>query len=119
VRDFDTGCIRIDDADINGDGSAVVNSDVTLVNVLGDCVDGFYDKRDADTEVNSGANAVSVDLAYALTDGAANVGVTEIIAVDNGSGVEFDQTDFVGAVEPGTSAQDAWWAGWIVEGSLD
>lgn len=119
VRDFDTGCIRIDDADINGDGSAVINSDVTLVNVLGDCVDGFYDKRDADTEVNSGANAVSVDLAYALTDGAANVGVTEITAVDNGSGFEFDQTDFVGAVAPGTSAQDAWWAGWIIEGSLD
>ncbi|MFT6287366.1 MAG: hypothetical protein ACJAYC_000712 [Halieaceae bacterium] len=119
VRDFDTGCIRIDDADVNGDDSLIISSDVTLVNVLGDCVDGFYDKRDADTDINSGANAVTIDDAYALTDGAANVVAPEIIAIDNGSGFVFDQTDYVGAVEPGTSAQDAWWAGWIVEGSLD
>ena len=42
-----------------------------------------------------------------------------IPAVDNGSGFEFDQTDYVGAVEPGTSAGDAWWSGWIIPGSLD
>jgi hypothetical protein len=78
---LDTGCIRIDDADINGDGSLVASSDVTLVNVLGECMDSFYDKRTADTEINSGANSVTVSSAYAL--------------------------------------MDAWWADWIIEGSLD
>ncbi len=68
VRDFDTGCIRIDDADTNGDTVADVFSAVTLVNVLGECTDGFYDKRVADSEINSIANSVTVDAAYALTD---------------------------------------------------
>ena len=44
VSDFDTGCVRIDDADVNGDGSLIVDSVIALVNVLGDCQDGFYDQ---------------------------------------------------------------------------
>lgn len=119
VKDFDTGCIRIDDADVNGDDSLVIESDVTLVNVIGECADAFYNKRDADTEVNSGNGTVTVDAAYALTNGAASVSASAITAVDNGSGFVFDETDFVGAVEPGTSADESWWSGWIVEGSLD
>jgi len=119
VTDFDIGCVRIDDADINGDGSDIVPSDVTLVNVLGMCADGFYAKRPADVAVNSGEAPVAYDAAYALTGGDAEVGETEIPAVDNGSGFTFEQTDYVGAVEPGTSAVNAWWAGWIIEGSLD
>ncbi|GAB5451682.1 MAG: hypothetical protein Hals2KO_20100 [Halioglobus sp.] len=118
VREFNKGCIRIDDADVNGDGSLIIESDVTLVNVLGECESGFYEKRMADMEVNSGDNAVSVDAAYALTNGAANVGDTDIPEVDNGSGFTFEDTDFVGAVEPGTSTANAWWNGWIIEGSL-
>jgi hypothetical protein len=119
VRDFNTGCIRIDDADVNGDDSLIIESDVTLVNVLGECADGFYDKRDADSQVNSGESSVTVDGAYALVDAAANVSAPSITAVDNGSGFVFDETNYVGAVEPGTSADDAWWAGWTIEGSLD
>ncbi|WP_101758741.1 hypothetical protein [Oceanicoccus sp. KOV_DT_Chl] len=126
VKDFDTGCIRIDDADTDGnpatgdaDGLEAF-SDVTLVNVLGDCEDGFYDKRAADTETNAVVNSVTVgaDSAYALTDGAALVGATTITAVNNGSGFTFDQTEYVGAVEPGTDEEDAWWSGWIIDGSL-
>jgi hypothetical protein len=120
VRDFDTGCVRIDDADANGDTVLDFFSDVTLVNVLGDCnPGGFYDKRVADTEIGSGANAVTVDAAYALTDPAASVAAPGIPAMDNGSGFVFDDTNYVGAVEPGTAAGDAWWAGWTIEGSLD
>ena len=81
--------------------------------------DGFYAKREADEEVNSGEAPVDIDAAYALTGGDAEVGATSIPAVDNGSGFTFEQTDYVGAVEPGTSAGSAWWAGWIIEGSLD
>lgn len=122
VKDFDVGCIRIDDADINGDGSVVVDSSVSLVNVLGECTDGFYNKRAADVEVNAGVatnTGVTVDAAYALTDAEALVVAPGITAVNNGSGFSFDDTDFVGAVEPGTSASAAWWSGWIIPGSLD
>ena len=119
IRDFDTGCIRIDDADVNGDGSTIVTSNVTLVNVLGECEDGFYNKRDADSETNSGAGSVTLDAAYALTDAEANVPTVNIPAVNNGSGFTFDNTDYVGAVEPGTSVGNTWWSGWIIPGSLD
>jgi hypothetical protein len=119
VKGFDTGCVRIDDADINGDGSNIVNSDVALVNLLGECLEGLYDKRVADTEVNVTAGTVTPDAAYALTGSTASVATPTIPAVDNGSGFSFDNTDFVGAVEPGTAAANAWWAGWTIEGSLN
>jgi hypothetical protein len=118
VRDFDVGCIRIDDADIDGDDTNDAFSSVTLVNVLGDCV-SYYQKREADSETNSGAASVTLDAAYALTSAGASVVAPGIPAVDNGSGFSFDDTDYVGAVEPGTSAANAWWSGWIIEGSLD
>ena len=47
VSDFNIGCVRIDDANVNGDDSLIVDSTIALVNVLGDCQDGFYDKRPA------------------------------------------------------------------------
>lgn len=119
VRDYDTGCIRIDDADINGDDSVIVSSDVTLVNVLGDCEDGYYDKRAADTEMNAMDGSVSVDAAYALTGAEASVAAPDITPIDNGSGFTFDSTDYIGAVPPGTAASEAWWAGWTIPGSLD
>ena len=37
----------------------------------------------------------------------------------HGSGFVFDNTGYIGAVAPGTSSSNAWWAGWIIEGSLD
>ena len=101
---------------IDPDSDAAVGP---LVNVLGDCLDGFYDKRDADTAVNAGATTVSVDGAWALTDAAAIVGNTAVPATDNGSGFTFEDTNYAGAVAPGTSAANAWWAGWTIPGSLD
>ncbi len=119
VRDFDTGCIRIDDADTDGDGNVDVNSTVALVNVIGECQDSFYDKRAADTETNAAAGTVTVDSAYALTDAAATLaGPVSIPATDNGSGFSFEATSFIGAVAPGTATGDAWWAGWTIPGSL-
>lgn len=118
VKGFDTGCVRIDDADVDEDGTIDVNSDVTLVNVLGDCADGFYDKRDADTADNAKGTTVTFDDAWAVNEVDAEVGLTVINAVNNGSGFMFDQTDYVGAVEPGTTAANAWWAGWTLPGTL-
>jgi hypothetical protein len=117
VRDFDTGCVRIDDAAVSG---STIPSAVSFVNVQGECVDGFYDTaRTANSSVNSGANGVTVDAAYALTNPSASVTAPGIPAVNNGSGFTFDNTDFVGAVKPGTAAANAWWADWTIEGSLD
>ena len=119
IKDFDTGCIRIDDADINGDGSSIISSHVALTNTLGDCENGLYAKREADTSTNAVTNSVTLDAAYALTEAAASVAPPDITAVDNGSGFDFDENNYVGAVAPGTDAGDAWWAGWTIEGSLE
>lgn len=119
IRNFNTGCVRIDDADIDGDDTLEFFSDVTLVNVLGECMDGFYTDRAADTAMNAGANLVTVDSAWALVDPEASVPEMDFEEVDNGSGFTFDNTDYVGAVPPGTSPADAWWNGWIIPGSLD
>lgn len=119
VKGFDTGCIRIDDADTDLDGSVDTLSDVTLVNVFGECEDGLYDKRDADTAENAVETTVTLDTAYALVEFDAELGqAVDIPAVDNGSGFTFDSTDYVGAVAPGTAQADAWWAGWTIPGSL-
>ena len=117
VRDFGTGCIRIDDAKVSGN---TILSDVNFVNVVGECIGGYYDTaRTANTSVNSAAGTVTVDAAYALTDAAASVPAPGIPAINNGSGFVFDNTDFIGAVKPGTAAANTWWADWIIEGSLD
>ncbi|MDP9139802.1 MAG: hypothetical protein M3O62_03305, partial [Pseudomonadota bacterium] len=119
VSGFDTGCIRIDDADTDLDGDIDENSTVALTNVLGDCEDGFYDKRAADSETNAVASALTFDDAFAITQPAASLaGAPAITAVNPASGFIFEQTDYVGAVEPGTSAEDAWWAGWTITNSV-
>lgn len=113
-------CVRIDDSDHDGDdATAVIPSDVTLTNVIGECTDDFYARRDADT-VNGtvGAADVDVDAAGALVGAAAAV-VNAWEPVDNGSGFVFENTNYVGAVAPGTAEADAWWAGWVIPGSME
>ena len=120
VMGFDEGCVRIDDSDTNNDDTIDSFSVVGLTNVLGDCADGFYTHRAADSETDSGAVTLTLDDAYAIVEADAQLGAaTTITAVDNGSDFEFDATDYVGAVEPGTAAAEAWWAGWILDGTLD
>lgn len=118
VLNFDD-CVRIDDSDHdNNEATDKIVSNVTLSNVIGQCDDKFYAKRDADTEEGTvGAAAVDLDEAVALT--ASTVAEIDFVEVNNGSGFVFDNTTYVGAVAPGTSAATAWWAGWIIPGSLD
>ena len=118
-------CVRIDDADTDDNdttGDANGNeafSTVGLTNVLGQCDDDFYARRAANSEAGTvGASTLTIDGAYALTDTAASVTEVNPVEVNNGSGFVFDNTDYVGAVAPGTAAEDAWWAGWVIEGSL-
>jgi len=115
VNNFDTGCIRVDDAKLS-DGSQV-DSDVTLVNLLNDCRDGIYDKRDANQARNVFSEVFTLSPTMAVNESFADVGETIIEAVNTGSGFVFDQTDFIGAVDP--TANSGWWEGWILEGSLD
>ena len=121
VSGYTDECVRIDDADTDGVGGVDEFSDVTLVNVIGaDCA-AFYDHEVADTESGTvGLGTVTLDGAYALTDGAASLGApVSITEVDTGSGFQFDDTDFVGAVEPGTAEVETWFSKWIIEGTLD
>lgn len=119
VNGFDTGCIRIDDANTDGMAGAEEFSDVTLVNVLGDCVGGLYTHETADSETNATPNAFTLNSAYAITNAEGTVAETNPVEVDNGSGFTFDNTTYVGAVDPAIAEEDAWWYGWIIEGALD
>lgn len=114
IKGYNGGCIRIQDA-------PSVNAVVNLVNVFGDCGGNYYfDARQADSSnVASAERGVSFDAACAITNGdavlAAPVSVT---AVNNGSGFQFTSTNYVGAVQPGTAANQAWWAGWTFPGTV-
>ncbi|WP_028876458.1 hypothetical protein [Teredinibacter turnerae] len=126
VEGFDKGCIQIDDADasnVGGNaGDITVTTNIALTNVFGSCQSGFYTSNsdhDAQTEDNSGPETVAFDAAYALQDAAATLAAPLSITAVGNSGFAFDATDYVGAVKPGTSAEDAWWAGWTLPGTVD
>ncbi|HEY6131197.1 MAG TPA: hypothetical protein VIV27_04225, partial [Halioglobus sp.] len=116
VSNFNIGCVRIDDADVNGDDTLIVESSVELFNVLGDCQDGFYEKRDADVSDNVVDTILTYSDTLAIREGVAQLASAATInAMNNGSGFVFDQTDYVGAVDPNG---DAWWQGWTLPGTV-
>lgn len=121
VEGFDKGCVQINDSDIDGSGSGttIVNSNVSFTNVFGACDSGFYaSSRVADSESNTGVQALTFDSAYAITQTEAQLSAAPTITAVGNSGFTFDATDYVGAVEPGTAMNDAWWAGWTIPGSV-
>ncbi|WP_421793825.1 thrombospondin type 3 repeat-containing protein [Hydrocarboniphaga effusa] len=117
IKGFNVGCVRIDDAAV---ASGTTKSNVTLTNVLGDCQAGFYpNSRQADSANNAISTTVTLNSGYAVNEGAADLASpTSITPANNGSSFTFDQTDYVGAVAPGTPASNAWWAGWTLPGTL-
>lgn len=115
VNNFDTGCIRIDDAKLS-DGSQV-DSNVTLINSVNDCRDGIYDKRAADTANNVFADVFTLSSTMAINEAFASVPATTIEAVNTGSGFVFDQTNFIGAVDP--TAASGWWESLVIPGTLE
>jgi len=124
TADENKGCIRIDDADIDGKGAGTVIEDtpVNIVNVIAsNCgTSSTYPKADPLTETGLVEEVADFDTAWALTNTAATLATAPTItATDNGSNFVFDQTDYIGAVKPGTAAANAWYAGWIIPGSLD
>lgn len=120
VANFTDACVRIDYSDTDGDETTAKEpSVVNLTNVLAsDCATTF-NKEAPDSQVGLVEEVAAFDAAWALTNTAATVTAPTITAVDNGSGFAFDATTYIGAVEPGTAAASAWYADWIIPGSLD
>lgn len=115
TQNFDKGCIRVDDADTDGLGT-IVTSDVILQNSLNDCAGGIYQKRDADTQINVVNEAFTLTPTLAIAEAVARVGETTINAQNTGSGFVFDQTDYIGAVDP--DAGTGWWEGLALPGTV-
>lgn len=119
VNGFDSGCIRIRDTDTDGDFRDDSLSFASLTNVLANCEGGIFRARDADEIENTIEDAFSIESAFAVNSEQVTVPSLFIESVENGSDFIFDETDYIGAVEPGTTAEEAWWAGWTLEGTLD
>jgi hypothetical protein len=104
------------------DGDSGVESELTLHNFIGECSNGLYAEKAASESgtildlANSGLS-MSIDSAGAVAD--STVVVSDLTEVDNGSDFEFEDTDYMGAVKPGTTKEDAWWYGWTVPNTLD
>jgi hypothetical protein len=118
VSGYTKECVRIDNADTDGQGT-IEMSDVTLVNVIGkDCTDFLGHEDPVTSQGTVGTQAFTFDAAFAIAEAVANVTAPSIQAVNNGSNFTFDATDYIGAIEPGTSAANAWWAGWTIPGTV-
>ena len=119
VSGYENACVRIDNADTDGQGTTAF-SNVTTVNVIGrDCGEFFSHEQPSAQQGTVGLASFGIDSNFALTPDALPVrrnGNVNIPATDNGSGFAFESTDYVGAVEPG---QQAWWQAWAIPGSLD
>lgn len=115
------GCVRIDDSDNDGDdATAKIDTPVNIVNVLASGCGTTFNKEAPESESGLVEEVAVFDAAVALTNTAASLdSAPTITAVNNGSNFTFDQTDYIGAVEPGTAAASAWYAGWIIDGTLD
>ncbi len=110
-------CLSISDYDADSP------SNLDLLNLMDDCTAGLFDpvrapdSQSGVVDVSESGQALSIDAAGV----AANSGITAtgLPEVDNGSGFEFEDTDYMGAVAPETAEEDAWWYGWTEPGSLD
>lgn len=118
MNGYTSACIRIDDATVTGIGE--VDTPISLTNVIGDDCGTFFSHEQPETSSGTvGAFDFSVDGAFALDATNGNVTSVNPVEVNNGSDFEFVNTDFIGVVAPGTSASEAWYAGWTLPGTLD
>ncbi|MAA72206.1 MAG: hypothetical protein CL679_10845 [Bermanella sp.] len=119
VAGFTDQCVRIDYSDDDADDTtAKIPSVVNLTNIVASDCGSTFKKENPDTNVNLVEADITFDTAFALTSNG-TVASTTPVATDNGSNFVFDTTTYVGAVEPGTAAASAWYADWIIDGSLD
>ncbi|RZO19179.1 MAG: hypothetical protein EVB03_08595, partial [SAR92 clade bacterium] len=112
VTGYDVTCARIDDSDTDGDSSTPkLDTPITLNNFICDTAGVAFLKEEplaGSTVIEEG---ISFDQNLAIVNTSALLDTfTAIPAQDNGSGFIFDETRFVGAVDPSSSI--AWWADW-------
>lgn len=118
VTGYDVTCARIDDSDTDGDSSTPkLDTPITLNNFLCDTAGVAFLKEqpvEGSTVIEEG---ISFDENLAIVNTSALLSVpTAIAAHDNGSAFIFDETRYIGAVDP--SASVAWWADWTIPGSV-
>ena len=118
VTGYDVTCARIDDSDTDGDSSTPkLDTPITLNNFLCDTAGVAFLKEqpvEGSTVIEEG---ISFDENLAIVNTSALLSApTAIAAHDNGSAFIFDETRYIGAVDP--SASVAWWADWTLPGSV-
>ena len=118
VTGYDVTCARIDDSDTDGDSSTPkLDTPITLNNFLCDTAGVAFLKEqpvEGSTLIEEG---ISFDENLAIVNTSALLSApTAIAAHDNGSAFIFDETRYIGAVDP--SASVAWWADWTLPGSV-
>jgi hypothetical protein len=118
VTGYDVTCARIDDSDTDGDSSTPkLDTPITLNNFLCDTAGVAFLKEqpvEGSTVIEEG---ISFDENLAIVNTSALLDApTAIAAYDNGSAFIFDETRYIGAVDP--SASVAWWADWTIPGSV-
>lgn len=119
VTGYDVTCARIDYSDHdNNDSTAKLPTLVSMNNFLCDTAagDAFNKEDPIDTETVI-LEPITFDSNYGITNASAIVEATSIDAYDNGSNFVFDQTSFIGAVDP--SAATTWYEEWIIPGSVN
>jgi len=117
VTGYDDACARIDDSNHDGDAAtAKLDTPVTLNNFLCDTVGDVFSHEDPVAGSTVIEEGISFDANMAVANTSAIVGETTIDAYDNGSGFTFDQTDYIGAVDP--SLASPWWADWTLPGTV-
>ncbi len=109
-----SNCVRVD------------SGTIVFTNVVLGCADGSIDDRSnggltANNIAEIAMDEISLDSLAALQNEQGLLSAqTEIAPVDNGSAFTFDQTDYVGAVDPrAENSERDWWSGWTLPGSLN
>ena len=118
VTGYDVTCARIDDSDTDGDSSTPkLDTPITMRNFLCDTAGVAFNKElpvEGSTIIEEG---ISFDENMAIVNTSALLdSPSEITPQDNGSTFTFDETRYIGAVDPSSSV--AWWADWTIPGSV-
>ena len=118
VTGYDVTCARIDDSDHDADGTTTkLDTPITLNNFLCDTAGKAFNKELPISTATVIEEGITLNDKMAITNSSALLATTPTItALDNGSSFLFDQTTYIGAVDP--SASTAWWADWTIPGSV-
>ena len=118
VTGYDATCARIDDSDTDGDAAtSKLDTPITMQNFLCDTAGLAFSKEDPISTATVIEEGINFNANMAIENSSALLGsATAIVAQDNGSSFIFNQTNYIGAVDP--SATAAWWADWTISNTV-